>query len=44
MLELLDITTQYATSEEAIHDNFNGKAKVAGHLYGGDGTDDIASS
>ena len=42
--ELLDIATQYATGEEAIQANFSKKAKAAGHLNGGDGTDDLASS
>ena len=44
MWELLDIVAQYATSEEAIQANFCGKAKVVGHLSGGDSTDDPVSS
>jgi hypothetical protein len=42
--ELLDIATQYATSKEAIQANFSRKAKAAGHLSGGDGAKDPASS
>jgi hypothetical protein len=44
MRELLDVTTQYATSEEAIQANFSGKAKATGHLNGGDGGNDLASA
>jgi hypothetical protein len=43
-LELLDITTQYAIDKEVVQANFSGKAKAAGHLSGGDGCDDPASS
>jgi hypothetical protein len=42
--ELLDVTTQYTTGEEAVHANFSGKAKATSHLSGGDNTDDPASS
>jgi hypothetical protein len=42
--ELLNITTLYSTSEEAIQANFSGKAKAIGHLSGGDDVDDLASS
>jgi hypothetical protein len=34
--ELMGVTTQYATSEEAIQANFSGKAKATGHFSGGD--------
>ena len=34
MQELLDVATQYATGEEAIQDNFSGKAKAASYLSG----------
>jgi hypothetical protein len=44
MRELLDVVTQYATSEEAVQANFSGKAKAIGHLSGGNGADDPASS
>jgi hypothetical protein len=44
MRELLDVTTQYATSEEAVQANFSGKAKAISHLSGGDISDDPASS
>jgi hypothetical protein len=42
--ELLDIATQYATIEEVVQVNFNGKVKATGHLSGGDGDDNPASS
>jgi hypothetical protein len=42
--ELLEVTTQYATSEKVVQANFSGKAKAPGHLSGGDGDDDPASS
>ena len=41
--ELLDVTTQYATGEEAVQANFSNKAKAAAHLSGGDGGNDPAS-
>jgi hypothetical protein len=41
---LLDIATQYATSEEAIQANFSDKVKAAGHLSGRDINDDPALS
>ena len=44
MWELLDVTTQYTTDEDGIQANFSGKAKSTGHLSGGDGGDDPASS
>jgi hypothetical protein len=44
MQEFLDITTQYATGEVVVQGNFNGKAKAAGHLSGGDGDNDPAST
>jgi hypothetical protein len=44
MQELLDVATQYATSEEAVQANFSGKAKAADHLSGGDGANDPTSS
>jgi hypothetical protein len=44
MQELLDITTQYSTGEEVVEAIFSGKAKVAGHLSGGDGDDGPALS
>ena len=44
MQELLDVATQYATGEEAVHANFSGKFKAASHLSGGDNDDDPASS
>jgi hypothetical protein len=42
--ELLDVATQYTISEEADEANFSGKVKAAGHLSGGDGDNDPASS
>jgi hypothetical protein len=42
--ELLDVTTQCATGEEAVQANFSDKAKATGHLSGRDGTDGPASS
>jgi hypothetical protein len=39
MQELLEITTKYATGEEAAQANFSGKAKAADHLSVGDGGD-----
>jgi hypothetical protein len=44
MQELLDVATQYAIGEEVVQANFSQKAKATGHLSGGDGTDDPASS
>jgi hypothetical protein len=44
MRELLDVATQYATSEEVVQANFNGRIKTAGHLSGGDGGDEPTSS
>ena len=44
MWELLDVATQNATGEEGVQANFSEKAKAAGHLSGGDGADDPASS
>jgi hypothetical protein len=44
MRELLDVATQYATGKEAVQANFSGKAKATGHLSGGDGANDSASS
>jgi hypothetical protein len=41
--ELLDVTTQYAASEEAVQANFSGKAKAAYHLSGRDNGDDPAT-
>ena len=40
MRELLDVTTQYAIGEEAVHTNFSDNAKAATHLSSGDGGDD----
>jgi hypothetical protein len=42
--ELLDVTAQYTTGEEAIQANFSDKAKTVSHLSGGDGGDDPGSS
>ena len=42
--ELLNIATLYANDEEPIQANFSSKVKAAGHLSGGDGGDDPASS
>jgi hypothetical protein len=44
MQELLDVATQYATSEEAVQANFSSKIKTVGHLSGGDGGDEPTSS
>jgi hypothetical protein len=44
MQELLDVATKNAKGEEAIQANFNGKAKAAGHLSGGDGGDESTSA
>jgi hypothetical protein len=44
MWELLDVTTQSTTSEQAIQANFSDKAKTTGHLSGGDSGDDPSSS
>jgi hypothetical protein len=44
MRELLDIATQYATSEEAVQANFSGKAKATDHLSVGDSGDDPTST
>jgi hypothetical protein len=40
----LDVATKYAMSKEAVQANFNGKAKTAAHLSGGDGDDNLASA
>jgi hypothetical protein len=42
--ELLDVTMQCATSEEAVQANFSGKAKATSHLSGRDGADSPALS
>jgi hypothetical protein len=44
MRKVLDVATQYATSEEAVQANFSGKAKAVSHLSGRDGGDDPTSS
>jgi hypothetical protein len=42
--ELLDVTTQYANDMEVVQGNFGGIVKATGHLSGGDGADNPASS
>jgi hypothetical protein len=42
--ELLDVTTKYATGEEAVHTNFSSKCKAAAYLSGGDCGEDSAAA
>ena len=44
MRELLDVATKYTTGEEVVQANFSGKAKVVGHLSGGDSVNNPTSS
>jgi hypothetical protein len=44
MRELLDVTTKYATGEEAIQANFIEKGKATAHLNGDDGGNNPASA